>query len=704
MRRALGTILVATVAIWASSAPGVLRPLGADHAVTESVTYDAGAQRYTLRATGTFAVAYTVSVAHADVQQGMLRVEGAVGGGSPVAIVASGGTRYRAANDAVREPADYAPTAGAVLQQHGIVGQEVVLQYQEQPGAHALTKTYRFRLEGVALVIEVRSTSTWGLDGYAGVSLGWAEGVAGSRVVTLPYLPEPAALLPDGSVLGAFIDPTVSSAVAVTRTLGEDGAGRVYVHGRSLSEPDTAGVAAPLSETCWVTLSPDLDDLFPQVTAAASPHRAALRPLVVMDVWGLHRAFSVDEGVAYAWTSPEAGAAHVTLRYADGNPGCGDGVAIVLRHRGALVARLAVANGETQERLHETDLALQMGDVVQAEILRAGTNACDGTALRMTITAPADTYDTQTDFSGTQGQRGLSYLEILDGTATPLSWDAGDGQWHGAGAFARLWPGGGHPGEGATAWRDARNMVRRYAEHGMSHLAIIFHVWQRWGYDQGLPDHHPANPAWGTDAEMTAFVAAAREAGMLVALHENYTDMYPDNAPTYPSPLYDATAIAHDRTGAAKLGWLNDGTGQQAFRIAARRMGSFAALESPSIAAGYAPNAAYLDVSTGWSPGMAIDHSAGVGAVPTLRDAHDATIDLFTAMKGYYGGPLFGEGGEGLSRFDSYFAGAVDAVERQIEGRSRAAVAPDYELHAVKPRMLNHGLGYYSRYFTDGAR
>src|SRR5262249_3045212 len=51
--------------------------------------------------------------------------------------------------------------------------------------------------------------------------------------------------------------------------------------------------------------------------------------------------------------------------------------------------------------------------------------------------------------------------------------------------------------------------------------------------------------------------------------------------------------------------------------------------------------------------------------------------------------------------FDTAFAGFVDGVERQIEGRSRAPVAADFELLAVRPRMLNHGMGYYGRYFTD---
>ncbi len=170
------------------------------------------------------------------------------------------------------------------------------------------------------------------------------------------------------------------------------------------------------------------------------------------------------------------------------------------------------------------------------------------------------------------------------------------------------------------------------------------------------------------------------------------------------SPLWDATAVALDRTGAQKKAWYNAYTGQQSYRIAAHRMAGFAASEGSDIAASYAPNASFLDVSTGWSPGWAIDHRPAAGRLPTLAQAHAAMTDLFGQMRLRYSGPLLGEGGETAARYDTYFAGAVDGVERQTERRSHAWVVPDHELAAVKPRMLNHGLGYYSRYFADSGQ
>ena len=66
----------------------------------------------------------------------------------------------------------------------------------------------------------------------------------------------------------------------------------------------------------------------------------------------------------------------------------------------------------------------------------------------------------------------------------------------------------------------------------MDHVAIISHVWQRYGYDVKLPDHLPANPQFGGDEGMIAFGRAANECGYVWSLHENYIDLYPD-APSY---------------------------------------------------------------------------------------------------------------------------------------------------------------------------
>ncbi len=704
-RFAIISIIAALAVSCAHGAQVAVKPFGCDRTAEIDVRYDGAEQLYTLTSRGADTVEYALDLDEPEVASGMLRVSVSLNGREAFPVLAKAGARYRSQADEIHEPEDYAPSAGAMIVEHGIEGKAVVVRYRERPGSHDLVKTYRLSLEGMTLVVGFSSDAQWGLDGYAGVSLGRTEGVPGARVVEFPYLPEPVALLPDGAVMTAYVDPLASSSVRMVSTKGVEADDTLFVHTRTTAEPDTAGAAVPLSETAYVTVSEDLRDVLPRIVGPESPYRPALSSKLILDVWSHHRNFtSWGEGVALSWHSTESGKAHLSVRYADANPACGDGVALIIRHNDAILDRLAVVNGDAIEKVWERNVTLAVGDIVRCEIDRAGSHSCDSTTLVVAIDTPGGLYRSDADFSSSQGHRGFFYLEYADGVDTEMTWDPSTDRWTGAGDYSLFWRGGAHPGRSTTGAFDARAMINRYLEYGLTELAIIFHVWQGWGYDQGLPDHHPAHPDMGTASDIAAFVAAARDAGMLISLHENYTDMYPDNPPDYPSPLWDSSAIALDRYGAQKTGWYQPHTHQQAFQIAADRMRDLAEAESGRMAADYKPNAAYLDVTTGYRPDWTIDHREGNEAGPCLAHASARVLELFQAMKEIHGGPLFGEGGGGVNRFDSHFAGFVDAVERQIDLRSRAYVLPLFELLAVKPRMFNHGMGYYSRYFFDAGQ
>jgi hypothetical protein len=696
MRRFSGAVLVLGAMLAAAPARAQLAPRSSLESASASASFDAGSGRYTLQANGRLTATYRIDISDPDLSRGLLRIQAAVDRGPYFALVVGAGTRYRDAQGRLVEPGAY---GGAALTGHRIEGAAVVLEWTERPGAQELKKTVRLSLEGLALAIRFQAEAGAGNDGYAGVSLGHAE-VPGAEAVEVPYLPVPLGLLPDGSVMSAFVDPARSSSAEVGSALGPDAGGNLFVHSRTLLLPDTAGRTPPLDEIAYLAVGRELRDVYPQPLAPPSAYRAALVDRPVLDVWNLHSRFGAPAGVTLRWQAPAAAEARLRLAYADADPTCGDGVIVSVRHQDRLRARLRVRNGDTASRIFEETLALSAGDSLRFSVDRAGDNECDGTSLRAFIQAGADTFDSAADFSGTQGQRGFYYLEFSGDHESPLGFDPAENRWEGSTPFAIIDAGFMHPGGGTRPFADAREMVRRYAEYGLTRLAVIFHDWQRHGYDQGLPDHHPANPAYGTGQEMAAFVAEARRAGMRVALHENYTDMYPDNPPDYPSPLYDESAVAWDWQGRRKLGWYHPATHQQAFVVASSRMIDFSRLESADIARDYAPDAAYLDVSTGWSPGRAIDHLAERGTPPTLAFAFAEHAALFHFIRELYRGPLLGEAGEGAGRFDSFFAGHVDAVERQTERRRFAQVNPEYELLCIRPLMLNHGMGYYSRYFA----
>lgn len=237
---------------------------------------------------------------------------------------------------------------------------------------------------------------------------------------------------------------------------------------------------------------------------------------------------------------------------------------------------------------------------------------------------------------------------------------------------------------------DAENL-RTLKDHGVDHVAIIQHDWQHFGYDVKLPDHVPANPQFGGDEGLIAFGQAARDCGYLWSLHENYIDMYPD------APSFDATARAMNPDGTPCLGWFNAGTNMQAFAIKCTRGLDFARQNAPEAHRRYGTTAAYLDVHTCIPPWTALDHEAGqpMAAMAQARMKYDT--ELFQYMRDTHGGPLLGEG---ANQF--YWAGRCDGVEAQVPGGEDHTPLVDFDLLKIHPQMVNHGMGYYARWFRGG--
>jgi hypothetical protein len=237
---------------------------------------------------------------------------------------------------------------------------------------------------------------------------------------------------------------------------------------------------------------------------------------------------------------------------------------------------------------------------------------------------------------------------------------------------------------------DAENL-RRLKDHGVDHVAIISHVWQHFGYDVKLPDHLPADPAYGGDAGMIAFGQTACDCGYLWSLHENYIDLYPD------APSYDPSVRVLSTDGSPAKAWYNPGTHVQSFGLKCNRALDFARRNSPEIHRRYGTNAAYLDVHTCVPPWHELDHQADQPlAAMSLGKVHNDT-QLFQFMRDTHGGPLFGEGANHF-----YWAGRCDGVEAQVEGGEDHAPLVDFDLLKIHAQMVNHGMGYYERWFRRG--
>ena len=101
--------------------------------------------------------------------------------------------------------------------------------------------------------------------------------------------------------------------------------------------------------------------------------------------------------------------------------------------------------------------------------------------------------------------------------------------------------------------------LRELKSYGLDRTILLYHVWQRGGYDNEYPTVMPANAKLGGDEGMKALCATAREVGCKICLHENYVDFYPN------SEAYNANNVSLSSKGEPVKAWYNQGTKQQSY-------------------------------------------------------------------------------------------------------------------------------------------
>ena len=229
--------------------------------------------------------------------------------------------------------------------------------------------------------------------------------------------------------------------------------------------------------------------------------------------------------------------------------------------------------------------------------------------------------------------------------------------------------------------------LERYKSYGFDEVAIIYHVWQRYGYDVKLPDHIPANPKMGGDEKMRILGATAKRLGYPFSLHENYIDLYPD------APSYTEDAAARRRDGTFWKAWYHKGTKVQSWGLRPTWALEFAKQNSPEIHKRYQTTAAYLDVHTCIQPWRYCDFDPAQPNAGEATCRRELQAKLFQYMRDVHTGPLFGEGSRHF-----FWAGLVDGVEAQVDGGEDRPVLVSFDLLKLHPQMVNHGMGYYSRW------
>jgi len=135
--------------------------------------------------------------------------------------------------------------------------------------------------------------------------------------------------------------------------------------------------------------------------------------------------------------------------------------------------------------------------------------------------------------------------------------------------------------------------LQKAFQYGLTDSMVIWHNWQRWGYDYRLPEIYPPNPDLGTPDDMRRLVNVCKEAGVPVALHDNYIDFYPDA-----EGFSYEDVIAFHQGGEPVKAWLNERRGARSYRYRSDRVEPFLRQNLERIRDGLAPTAYFIDV---WS-------------------------------------------------------------------------------------------------------
>jgi hypothetical protein len=141
-------------------------------------------------------------------------------------------------------------------------------------------------------------------------------------------------------------------------------------------------------------------------------------------------------------------------------------------------------------------------------------------------------------------------------------------------------------------YADSAAALRRAFRYGLTDSAVVWHNWQRWGYDNRLPDIHPPNPKLGSLAEFRDLAKTCKDNGVLFAPHDNYIDYYPD------ADGYSYDHIAFHADGQPVRAWFNPGPKAQAYRWRTDHIRPVLERNLEWVKENVAPTAYFIDV---WS-------------------------------------------------------------------------------------------------------
>ncbi len=236
---------------------------------------------------------------------------------------------------------------------------------------------------------------------------------------------------------------------------------------------------------------------------------------------------------------------------------------------------------------------------------------------------------------------------------------------------------------------------------GLKDLLVIIHVWQKYGYDNGLPSTYPAGDAYGGESGLKEIIDICESNGYLYAFHTNYVDFYEN------SDVWNPDDIALNPDGTWVEAWYNPSTGMQSYLMKPSRCGFYADLYEPLIHDSYRTKAAFLDVHTSVLPSFKVDFDARVLDSGKQVSTFYEYRDLISSVRNIHSGPVVGEG---IGYSAPIWAGYIDALEADPRrrhdifegiGGSEVPLIVDYKLKVLHDHFVSFGAGYLERFYLD---
>jgi hypothetical protein len=242
----------------------------------------------------------------------------------------------------------------------------------------------------------------------------------------------------------------------------------------------------------------------------------------------------------------------------------------------------------------------------------------------------------------------------------------------------------------------AQALLRAF-RYGLTDAVVVWHNWQRWGYDFRLPDIYPPNPQLGTLEEFRKLVETCREHGVIFAPHDNYIDLYPD------AEGFSYENVAFQSNGQPQRAWYHAERDAQSYRARPDRLRPLVERNLDLIRSGFSPTAYFIDV---WSSAPPYDFWTQDGQFVERGVTRQVWGETFAWIRDYLGGnaPQISEAGH--DRLIGWLDGAqanILRVDAQGSGFVWKIHCADAERipwidAAYHDRFVLHGAGYEDRY------